>query len=477
MMYIGQLLMSADWTVLALLALVSILTVVYVTSASSSRKLPPGPKPWPIVGNLPYIRGQSKPLYEVMLTLRQEYGDVVRLQLGPSLNFVFIMGKDKIYKAAVDMNDKFKFRPTNFYATNYIFKNKERTLHQYSITGIFLSNGAEHTALRKLILVTLRDFGVGRKSLEERIQEEARMLCDLIESKKGQPTYYLDNFKMGVSNIIAGIVYGNRFEYGDPTFLRLIGDIDTFFKTLSIFLPENYFPFLRFLPRSKLMAVLNVFKDLEAYAKSRIDEHRPTFDPDNLRDFVDIYLKAEQEGDKTLTAEHMYRVIVDLFNAGTDTTATAMTWAVLFLMNNPKIQQRCRKEILQSAPHFTMEDVEFEGYIIPKSSLVFFGLITLLTDKSTWHDPEVFRPERFLDDKGQLRNEKNQKEHLTPFSLGGRACLGKHLARMELILFLGTLIQRFEFSTPPGCTAPSEDRVQSGITCQPRPFEVCATPV
>ncbi|WAR26023.1 CP2DK-like protein, partial [Mya arenaria] len=206
----------------------------------------------------------------------------------------------------------------------------------------------------------------------------------------------------------------------------------------------------------------------------------------------------------------MYRVIVDLFNAGTDTTATAMTWAVLFLMNNPKIQQRCREEILKevgedrqvqlsdkeklpylqafinevlrlgsvtphSAPYSNMEDVEFEGYIIPKNSLVFYGLITLLTDKSTWHDPEVFRPERFLDDKGQLRNEKEQKEHFTPFSLGARACLGKHLARMEVFIFIGTLIQRFRFSTPPGCTAPSEDRVQTGVTCQPHPFEVCAT--
>ncbi|WAR26022.1 CP2A9-like protein [Mya arenaria] len=199
MMYIGQLLIPADWTVLALLALVSILTVVYVTSASSSRKLPPGPKPWPIVGNLPYIRRQNKPMFEVMLTLRQQYGDVVRLKLGPSLNFIFIMGKDNVYKAAVDMKDKFKFRPNNFFATNYIFQNK----------GILSANGAEHTALRKLILVTMRDFGVGRKSLEECIQEEARLLCDLIESKKGQPTYYLDNFKMGVSNIVAGIVYGN----------------------------------------------------------------------------------------------------------------------------------------------------------------------------------------------------------------------------------------------------------------------------
>ena len=60
---------------------------------------------------------------------------------------------------------------------------------------------------------------------------------------------------------------------------------------------------------------------------------------------------------------------------------------------------------------------------------------------------------------------------------GGRACLGKHLARMELFIFLGTLLQRFQFKTPAGEAPPDCTIVQTGITGQPKPYKVCAIPI
>jgi len=63
------------------------------------------------------------------------------------------------------------------------------------------------------------------------------------------------------------------------------------------------------------------------------------------------------------------------------------------------------------------------------------------------------------------------------FLKGSRACMGKHLARMELFIFLGTLIQRFEMSAPEGKAPLPTERVQTGITCQPKPFSVRATPL
>ena len=61
--------------------------------------------------------------------------------------------------------------------------------------------------------------------------------------------------------------------------------------------------------------------------------------------------------------------------------------------------------------------------------------------------------------------------------LGGRSCLGKHLARMELFLFLGNLLQRFKFKSPDGEAPPDPTIVQSGITGQPKPYSVCAVPI
>ena len=49
----------------------------------------------------------------------------------------------------------------------------------------------------------------------------------------------------------------------------------------------------------------------------------------------------------------MFRMIVDLFNAGTDTTATGLSWAILHLIRNPAVQDKCRAEIMQVKPYFS----------------------------------------------------------------------------------------------------------------------------
>ena len=69
----------------------------------------------------------------------------------------------------------------------------------------------------------------------------------------------------------------------------------------------------------------------------------------------------------------------------------------------------------QTVPHSVMEDAEFEGYTIPKDSLVVFVLFTMLMDKEKWGDPENFRPERFLSETG---NFVQDAEYVAPFGLG-----------------------------------------------------------
>ncbi|KAL3874626.1 hypothetical protein ACJMK2_037612 [Sinanodonta woodiana] len=370
---------------------------------------------------------------------------------------------------------------------------------------ITFGNGDVHHKLRKFTLVALKDFGVGKKSLEERIQDEARILAEEFESYGKQPMDIRKTLQRAVANIIAGITYGTRLDYGDPDFLRLMQNIDTIFTVASANLPENIFPFLVYLPNSKARKVFNAFDDMYKYVRKRIKEHRATFDPDNIRDFVDLYLKAEEhKDDEAVNEENMFRVIIDLFNAGTDTSSTTLVWAILFLMTNPDVQDKCQKEIKENigsgrpvslsdkeqlqylnatiketlrlaciapvvTPHTVLDDTQFEGYTIPKDSIILFHLNSVLTDPNIWEMPEEFHPERFLTEEGK----KKEKDLFIPFSIGPRSCIGKHLANMELFLFLGNLLQRFTFKIPPGCQTPSVERVHSGITCQPHPYQVC----
>ncbi|KAL3874625.1 hypothetical protein ACJMK2_037611 [Sinanodonta woodiana] len=480
-----------------LIALVVCIILYTFVLSRSPKNLPPGPKPLPVVGNLlDFPSGRQ--VYKDFLKYREKYGNVVRLVLGPFQNIILVFGHRAIHKALIEQGKDFKFRPTSLYVIKKLFYGK----------GITFGNGDAHHKLRKFTLVALRDFGVGKKSLEERIQDEAHILADEFESYGGQPRDIRKTLQRAVANIIAGIIYGTRLDYGDPEFIRLIQNIDTIFSITSANLPENFFPFLAHLPNSKARKVFDAFDDMSRFARRRIKDHRKTFDKDNIRDFVDLYLQAEEhEDEEAVNEENMFRVIVDLFNAGTDTTSTTLAWAILYLMTNPDVQDQCHKEIIENIgsgravslsdkeqlqyldatiketlrlaciapltpPHTVLEDTQFEGYTIPKESTILFHLNSVLTDPNIWETPEQFRPERFLTEEGK----KKEKEFFIPFSTGPRSCLGKHLATMELFLFLGNLLQRFTLKIPPGCQTPSVERVHTGITCQPHPYLVCVVP-
>jgi cytochrome P450 len=95
------------------------------------------------------------------------------------------------------------------------------------------------------------------------------------------------------------------------------------------------------------------------------------------------------------------------------------------------------------------------------------NLWNVLHDREHWGDPEVFRPERFLDADGRFIKD----EFMIQFGAGKRVCLGEILARNMLFLIFSTLMQEFIFRIPEGDPDPSTDTVP-GITTTPKPFRV-----
>ncbi|VDI69339.1 Hypothetical predicted protein [Mytilus galloprovincialis] len=422
----------------------------------------PGPTPWPIVGNLPTLvassfqNKSSQNRSDRFLELREKYGDLVGLSFG-NFTQVLVFGYDKVHKVLVLNADKTKFRPSNAAVAKKLFPKE---------AGVVLSNGQEWVDLRRFTMVALKDFGVGKKSLEEKIQEEARFLVELLSKQNKKPFDVSKVFSKATSNIISSIIFGSRFDFNDPVFIRLLGNIDYLFKNNAGV--ENMIP---------LLTYLNPFSKVPKIIKK------------------EIQLK-----------NHLFLTIADLYLAGTDTTSVTLQWTMFYMIKYPDVQKKCRNQILKvigedrdpvgkdkdnlpyvmatiqevqriativplAVPHLAVEDIEIDGMTIPKNAIIFPSLMSVHRDPSLWEEPDVFRPERFL------QNDKFvKKEGFSAFSMGPRICLGKQLAESELFLIFVSILQRFDLSKADENDDLPIDGTMTGLTQQPKNFQMCFLP-
>lgn len=456
---------------------------------------PPGPIPWPIIGNMPALAGKGTVLKKLM-NLRDKYGDVVYLRLGPNIKIAAVFGHKLIHETLVEKGNLTKFRPENIY---FIERFSQRT-------GVFFSNGEHWQAIRKFTIVTLKDFGVGKKSLEIRTKEEADIVCEFFAENKGKPILLDDILPNATSNIISGIIFGSRFEYDDPEFNKLLRHLTYFFKNASINLPENFFPIVENLPFSKVAKIMKNLDDIFSFIKNQIKKHEETYDPSCIRDIIDLYIQHARHENKNdnITGKDLLYIIRDLYNAGSETTATSLRWLLLYLTKYPDIQKRCRDEITEAigdrivttddraklpyldafirevqrvaciAPvasiHCNKEcDIEIGGKLIPKGTGILPVIASSHFDDNYWDNPEEFCPERFFDKDGK----RKVHDAFYPFAIGPRTCLGKQLGEMELFVFLTTFLQRFEFqhADPNNITL---EGTQDGPVTIPLPYRVYA---
>lgn len=458
--------------------------------------LPPGPKPWPLLGNIPFLLTANGELYEVGVDLKNQYGDLVTLVAGSS-TLILVMGYEKFRALTVDMDDKLGFRPTNVWHIEYLFKGK----------GLFFGNGEQHASLKKVAYQAFKDSGVGSRTLEDRIQEEAHAMCEDIATHGDQARDLTRLYRQAVINVIASLAYGQRYDYKDPGMALHVETTEKLALVFSSRQIENTMHCLVNFPFSKVAQAASATANLKSHIQLKVVEHRESFKADTIRDFIDLCIQLEPQ-EKELTEENLLQLILDFYIGGTDTSMVFYIWATLYLIVRPELQTKCREELVQAvgdravslkdkakmpflqafiyevlritsiasytAPHSPQQDLQVDGFTIPKDSYVLFNVYSVGRDPKVWVNPEEFRPERFLSDTGELLP---LKEEFVTFGLGSRSCLGKHLILMESFIFLGTLLQKFELRSPPNTPPPCTKMSIVGFTPQPKPFKVCCIPM
>ncbi|KAM4696319.1 cytochrome P450 2A13-like [Rhinophrynus dorsalis] len=458
-----------DTTWLWTLLLVLLISCMFIYSTWNSmyrrRNLPPGPTPLPLVGNIFQMkRGE---MVKSLMEFGDRYGSVYTLYFGPR-PVIILCGYQAVKEALVDQADKFSSR------------GRLTTFDQhFQGFGVAFSNGERWKQLRRFSLLTLRNFGMGKRSIEERIQEEAQCLVDELRSYKAKLFDPQDMLHQCVSNVICSIVFGKRFEYEDKSFRTLLNLFSLTFRDVSSTWGQllDMFPtIMSHIPGPHLKPKQHL-NNLSEFILRRVKENKETLDHNSPRDFIDCFLiKMEEEKNQTseFNMKNLLTTTLNLFFAGTETVSTTLRHGFLLLLTFPEIAAKIQEEIGRvigqnrcpnivdrdnmpytdaviheiqrftdvlplNLPHATTVDTTLRGFDIPKGTDVYPLLCTALRDPHKFATPSKFNPNHFLDDNGCFK----KNEAFIPFSTGKRICLGEGLARNELFLFITTVLQNF----------------------------------
>ncbi|KAL2091951.1 hypothetical protein ACEWY4_011749 [Coilia grayii] len=471
---------------------------------------PPGPRPWPLVGNLLQLGEQT---HLSLTALRGQYGDVFQLQLG-SLVVVVLSGYSTLRQALLRQGEAFAGRPELF--------SFSAVAHGTSMT--FSEKYGEAWVLHKRICKNaLRNFSQAEASdssasclLEERVCAEALGLVEALqESQEKGGGSSLDpalSLVVSVANVVCALCFGKRYDYNDKEFLALV-QINK--EVLRIFGAGNladFFPVFRYLPSPALRKMMQHIRSMNSFMDDNIKEHLRTYDKNCIRDITDalIALSEERQEPKAaqmLTDSQIVRTVIDIFGAGFDTIIAGLQWSLLYLVKFPGVQDKIFQEIDDQVgsnrlpsfedkpkmpyteafifevfrhasyvpftiPHCTTENITLNGYFIPKDTCVFVNQYQVNHDSEIWGDADSFRPERFLGQNKQLNKDLTEKVMI--FGMGKRRCLGDGFARLEMFVFLTTLLQRLRVESAPGQTL--DLSADFGLTMKPKPYQIRLTP-
>ncbi|XP_035913568.1 probable cytochrome P450 305a1 [Anopheles stephensi] len=480
---------------------------------------PPGP-PWlPVVGNTPYIRklarqygGQHK-VFELLGKIYRS--NVIGLKLGREYVVVALN-----YPAVneVHRNDVFAGRPNNFFI-------RLRTMG--TRLGVTCTDGPFWVEHRSFVTRHLRQVGYGRQPMQLQIQNELNELVDVIREREAQPIWPGSILSTSVINVLWTFVTGTRIPRDDDRLqrlLRLLQDRSKAFDMSGGVLSQ--LPWLRFIaPEWSGYNLLRRFNlELNEFFAPTIAAHHRDFSEEKANDdLIYGYIKEmrdrREDPDTTFTDRQLTMIILDIFIAGGQTTSTTLDLAFMMMIVRPDIQARIRKEIDEtlrpdelpnqqtdrtqlpytdafllevqrffhivpvSGPRRTLSDCTLGGYRLPKNTTVLIGLRTVHMDPDYWGDPEVFRPERFLESgKGDASSAGKVHLHtdrLMFFGIGKRRCLGEVLARACLFTFFVGVMQKFELLKPTEASDPEAEPsivLRPGITLSPKPYTVVFRP-
>ncbi|XP_021950528.2 methyl farnesoate epoxidase [Folsomia candida] len=482
-------------------------SIILLLKPKVNKSLPPGPPKWPLIGNIVEMAlADSKYPHLAMVKLAAKYGDLMSVKVG--VHDACVITSYEAYKEICTKEPA---------QGRYIFPFvTDRAFHK--VLGIIWSNGESWRDLRKYTVKNLREFGFGKvKSMQVMIQEEVGDMMDFLKDTSRENRGIMEmnphDYAGSVVNILWSMVAGYKFPIGDKTIHAILEHGNRISEVTSQGNIYNAFPELRkwFPKLTNWDKHMESHTEYQQFVKGMIEkaklERSSRPDPD-AQNFIEVFLdeidKNAGNQNSYFTEEQLIVVLQDLFLAGSETTGTAITWAVLFIVLNPSVQIKLRDEVNRvfssgepitiaelkkltymkatlyeifrmgdiaavPPPRMAMEDIPYKEYIIPKGNLLLVSMHNILNDPEYWKDPETFRPERFLDESGT--KVVNTERVATIFGIGKRVCMGEGLVWDAMMMYLSEILRNFKLDVIPGQEPSAKDPIATG-TLNPQKYSV-----
>ncbi|XP_022921198.2 probable cytochrome P450 305a1 [Onthophagus taurus] len=485
--------------VLSLILILMCLLYVH-TSSKKPHNFPPGPFWYPFTGCIKELGEISRKLggqHKAFNFMSKQYeSNIIGLKLG-NRKVVVVLSYPLVKQ--ILCSEDYDGRPNDFFL-------RLRSMGQK--IGITSADGELWLIQRTFVMKHMRQLGFGKETIERMVHEELEELLLTFEYSNKTAVQVGPILSMSVLSILWRLVAGSRLPKDDTR-------LQDMFKLLKIRQSAfdmaggrlNMFPWLRFIAPEKTgyNLILRLNEQMRSFFQEIIDKHHEEWNPGRDDDVIHAFISHMKEGNDvhpSFTNDQLLMICIDIFIAGSHTVTYTLEFAFLMIILHPAIQKKIQTEIDNvfeedhvitysdrmkvpyveavimevkrfchvtpiTGPRRTLRDTVLDNYFIPKDTTVLISNYSVHMDKNIWGDPEVFRPERFLDENGKLVTS----EKLIPFGLGRRRCPGESLARSYIFLIFVGVLRKYIITNAPNRPKPTGTPIP-GITLIPEEYKV-----
>ncbi|KAE8728616.1 putative ent-kaurene synthase [Hibiscus syriacus] len=439
--------------------------------------LPPGPKPWPLIGDLNLLG--SLP-HRSIHALSLKYGPIMQLKFGSFP--VVVASSVEMAKAVLKTNDViFTDRPRNAAGKYTTYNYSDITWSPY---------GPYWRQARKICMTEL--FSAKRLESYQHIRrEEVNLFLKRLYESCGTTIVLKEHLSSLSLNVISRMVLGKKYTEGTgeneivspKEFNEMLDELFLLNGVLDI---GDSIPWLSFLDlQGNIKRMKALSKKLDRFLEHVLDEHderRKGVQDYVAKDTMDVLLQLSEDPnlDVKLERHGVKAFCQDLIAGGTDSSAVTVEWAISELLKKPEILAKATEELDREigrerwveekdivnlpfidsisketmrlhpiapllTPRVARQNCKLAGYDVPKGTRALVNVWTIGRDPSLWDNPNEFWPDRFM---GKTIDIKGGDFELLPFGAGRRMCPGYPLGIKVIQTSLANVLHGFTWKLP-----------------------------